>query len=65
MNREQRRKLGFRGMTPEEIIERLEQLGPILWEPETPDGARRGWAICPCCGERTLEIEFVGAESRA
>ena len=56
MNREQRRKLGFRGMTAEEIIDVLEANGGILWEPETSGGSRRGWAICPCCGKRELEV---------
>jgi len=65
MNRKERRKRGLRGTTPEQLIERLEQLGPILWEPDTPDGIRRGWAICRCCGERTLEIEFIDEQAVA
>ena len=60
MNRKKRRELGFGGMTVERIIERLETIAPILWEPETPEGVRRGWAICPCCGKRNLEVVIEG-----
>ena len=58
MNRKERRRLSLTGMTHEQIIARLEELGPILWDPDSPEGYRRGWAICPCCGQRTLEVLF-------
>jgi hypothetical protein len=63
MNRKQRRALGMRGeWTADKLIEALERLGPILWEPEPRSGRREGWAICPCCGERELWVSVPTEE---
>lgn len=64
MNRKERRKLGLTGLTAEQIVERLERRGAILWEPDPQPGRREGWAVCPCCGERNLWIS-VPVEDRA
>ena len=40
------------------VIEQLERLGPILWEPNPPEGWKVGWAICPCCHERNLRVSI-------
>lgn len=57
MNREQRRRLqraGYVVPRHNEVLAQLEQQGGILWEPGR-EGVE-GWAICPCCGERQLQV---------
>jgi hypothetical protein len=56
MNRRTRRAIRLHRLTTEELVRRLERLGPILWEPMPQAGRREGWAICPCCGNRDLFI---------
>jgi hypothetical protein len=50
-------------MSPAKTIRKLEKRGKILWEqPRQVDGKWRtkGWAICPCCNKRELEIDAPG-----
>lgn len=64
MNRAQRRKLGLKGTTPAQLIQGLERLGPILWEPDPQPGRREGWAVCPCCGDRELWVSVPVEDDR-
>jgi hypothetical protein len=47
-------------MTTEQLVAALEKAGPILWEPGYE--GRRGWAICPCCGKRELQVVISDEE---
>jgi len=49
--------------TIEQVLDYFETRGGILWEPGKE--GRVGWAVCPCCGKRELEIIVPEGEGDA